>query len=800
MTTKARQLAEFIANADVDSDEIATGAVSASKLAATLDLSSKTIVLPDLNQTLTIDRASSNGTPIVDLYTNKSQGEFSKLRFYNQAYSSIPMATISAQAPTANVYGRLDFQVNNGGVNETIMSLYEDKVGIGTTDPNATLVVSTNGAQGIEFFPTAASGVATTQYYNRSGAAYIRNRNIALDHTFNISGATDDAVTIASTGNVGIGTGNPQAALDVRGSILQYLDNGGISFNKTSSVSSTNKDYYGAILRVDNNGYHYTTTQGGFGSAANDLAFMHHGNLAFATTSATGDNSTNYPTGRMIILENGNIGIGTRSPGQKFNVLHNVSGDWVSVIENTHTSNGYGLKVKAGDNNAVEAFRVANIANDALFSVKSGGNVGIGTSSPFSKLQVNSHTFSGGNGMYQDSRVGISNHGELTGLMLASTYNDTTWPEYGLVFVQGPTTSNYNVWSISPEGPALGDSLHFIYGSNATNIHTGSKKVTFDGNGNVGIGTETPDETKLEIGKSGSDTVGDGHIGFSGTGNPLWAIRYGAFDFDFRIDRSYSGWQSAPAMSIRRSNGNVGIGLDTASAPLHVYRSSGTESLRVEGGGGGTGCKIIFKTQDNGDLSKYIMQSAYWTEIGVHNNEGLRMRNSSGNIKFQVSGSAGNCTISGSLSKGSGSFKIDHPLDSLSDTHHLVHSFIEGPQADLIYRGKVQLVDGQANVNIDTASNMTVGTFEVLCRDVQCFTSNETGWTAVKGSVTGNILSIIAQDNTCTDTISWMVVGERKDPHMYDTEWTDSDGKIIVEPLKVTEEDQLAQSIAYHEG
>ena len=48
MVTKARQLAEFIANADVDSDEIATGAVSASKLADTLDLSSKTIVMPDV--------------------------------------------------------------------------------------------------------------------------------------------------------------------------------------------------------------------------------------------------------------------------------------------------------------------------------------------------------------------------------------------------------------------------------------------------------------------------------------------------------------------------------------------------------------------------------------------------------------------------------------------------------------------------------------------------------------------------------------------------------------------------------
>ena len=87
-------------------------------------------------------------------------------------------------------------------------------------------------------------------------------------------------------------------------------------------------------------------------------------------------------------------------------------------------------------------------------------------------------------------------------------------------------------------------------------------------------------------------------------------------------------------------------------------------------------------------------------------------------------------------------------------------------------------------MNIDTASGMTDGTFVLLCDDAQCFTSNEDGFTAVKGSVSGNTLTITAEDNTCTDTISWMVIGERKDQHMLDTDWTDDNGKVIVEPLK----------------
>ena len=73
------------------------------------------------------------------------------------------------------------------------------------------------------------------------------------------------------------------------------------------------------------------------------------------------------------------------------------------------------------------------------------------------------------------------------------------------------------------------------------------------------------------------------------------------------------------------------------------------------------------------------------------------------------------------------------------------------------------MVDGTATVNIDTNSRMTEGTFVALNQNVQCFTTNETGWTAIKGSVSGNLLTITAQDNTCTDTISWMVVGERHD-------------------------------------
>ena len=145
----------------------------------------------------------------------------------------------------------------------------------------------------------------------------------------------------------------------------------------------------------------------------------------------------------------------------------------------------------------------------------------------------------------------------------------------------------------------------------------------------------------------------------------------------------------------------------------------------------------------------------------------------------------GTVAIAGALSKGSGSFRIRHPLPSMNATHELVHSFIEGPQCDLIYRGSATMVAGSASVNLDTASHMTEGTWLLLCRDEQCFTSNETGWSSVRGSVAGNILTIECEDATSTDTISWMVVAERHDQHIIDTPWTDDEGHVIVEPESV---------------
>ena len=195
------------------------------------------------------------------------------------------------------------------------------------------------------------------------------------------------------------------------------------------------------------------------------------------------------------------------------------------------------------------------------------------------------------------------------------------------------------------------------------------------------------------------------------------------------------------------------------------------------------GSNAFTLTAGNDDYPGYGGGTFNDTVIAVDGNRKIGIRGNPGSEILKVHG---NFAATGSVSKGSGSFKIDHPLPSKKDTHHLVHSFVESPRADLIYRDKVKLVKGKAIVNIDKVAGMTEGTFVLLCDDVQCFTSNESDWDAVKGSVKENILTIECQNSKSTANVSWMVVADRKDQHMMDTNWTDKNGKPIIEPLKET--------------
>ncbi len=139
----------------------------------------------------------------------------------------------------------------------------------------------------------------------------------------------------------------------------------------------------------------------------------------------------------------------------------------------------------------------------------------------------------------------------------------------------------------------------------------------------------------------------------------------------------------------------------------------------------------------------------------------------------------GDLRVTGTLTKGAGSFKITHPLD---DTKYLLHGFIEGPEYGLLYRGKVQLKHGYAIVNIDESCGMTRGTFDSLARNPTVYLQNLTGFAAVRpGPFAENKFEILAADKKCDDTISWLVCAERKDEFVLMDKSTDDKGHLILE-------------------
>jgi hypothetical protein len=613
-----------------------------------------------------------------------------------------------------------------------------------------------------------------------------------------------DVVRIDSSGNVGIGTTSPSAKI--------HVNNGEIYVQNTD---------YGRVMFVRG-----STNIWAVGPRnTDDLYIRREGGSA------------------NVIFDGGNVGIGTASPDARLTVSGSAS-DTVAAFTRTGGANCYitmtsgsssdytyematertgastGNFYFGGNHSTTFKWRQGGYAQ--LMNLDTGGLTVTGaitntnTTTSTSSYTNNSLAFIAGSAAssatYIASNISASHSGasganlsgSLIGLRVTAAENWGSTTNAFAIQSQLTNTLNYqtitNGYNFHANSPSV---VANSYLTNAYGLYIAQQKVTGvttgygvyqansadinHFNGNVGIGTTNPLD-KLEI--NGSDRAIALTVG-GGAGNE-YGGRWRVYDTGAGVYTSFDtknvGSWTNDRLTILSSNGNVGIGTTSPSYRLDVNSTTDTKLLLT---GSTNQNAMLFGAA--GSANEYYVAAG--NNLVTGGDKGFLIYNTTANqpqlfieqATRNVKVFAG-FEVVGALSKGSGSFRIEHPLPEKSATHQLVHSFIEGPQADLIYRGKATLVNGVASVNIDTSATMTEGTFEALCREVQCFTTNESGWTAIRGKVTGNILTIQAQDSTCTDEISWMVIGERQDKHMMDTEWTDENGKVIVEPLKPVKE------------
>ena len=239
--------------------------------------------------------------------------------------------------------------------------------------------------------------------------------------------------------------------------------------------------------------------------------------------------------------------------------------------------------------------------------------------------------------------------------------------------------------------------------------------------------------------------------------------------------------------------------IDCGTSDEVLFKTNGTTSLRIDK-------DTVYPENDSavdiGKSDKYIKNiyadkyyllsttdyieskdytGVQWMDFYVNSNYGFAI-SETGKIWTDSNADInGDCDISGALSKGSGTFLIDHPLDPTNKL--LQYGFTESPKYDLIHRGITTLLNGSAVIDIDSEYDFSPGTFEALCKNAQVtslLTINS--FERVKASlVSGSIFTIESESKIFNGDVSWVVIAERKDAHIIYDNKTDSNGSLINE-------------------
>ena len=215
--------------------------------------------------------------------------------------------------------------------------------------------------------------------------------------------------------------------------------------------------------------------------------------------------------------------------------------------------------------------------------------------------------------------------------------------------------------------------------------------------GRIGIGTPTP-VADLHVKTGNTPTLRLEQDGTSGFAAQTWDLAgneanlfirdaTNGSDLPFRIYPD----AGTNALVIEGGTGDVGVGTNTPTAPLHVRRANGTARALIEEVG--SGAFELLELSNNGGVQFQLNNSAAsgvgWNIINVGNaNNDLRIAEGPGSTQFVLDPS-GNLTVDGAINAASKPFRIDHPLDPANK--FLFHNAIESPDMMNVYNGNIVL-------------------------------------------------------------------------------------------------------------
>lgn len=450
----------------------------------------------------------------------------------NGNYTAI-LVNVLETAAKGSLNKLIDLQTDSTSkfyVANTGLTYIAGSVGIGNTTPDSALHITGAGNRSIHLQTTNANWIQMDL-----GVISWFPQVLVTDQTFRIGTSVGTSqFVISNTGNIGIGTTTPTSRLDVAGDALLTRASS-TSVTRTFSIGGAQQSDGTDFARLDFLNYDANDATPidyiGARISSQNQTGSEYGNLLFHTYF----NST--LTERMRITSAGNIGIGNTNPSS---ILHVASGSPTITLQDNNSAEptsitkidfgynagtlgfvGYdGLNYGALEvwNNYASGNVLIGTANTERIRITSAGNVGIGTSSPATLLDVN---------------------GSFRASTIRSYY-----------YADGLGTTRFDLSS--------SDTI-FLNGS-------GTERARITSAGNLGIGTTSPSNALDVVG----DIKSSSFVKTDYIGNKSYVAGQGYLRFT-TTDTIFA-FNTTEQMRLT-STGNVGIGNTSPNTSLHIYKS-----------------------------------------------------------------------------------------------------------------------------------------------------------------------------------------------------------------------------------